>query len=154
MEGIDFAFDGTFYCISVSSRRLLNLLRSTYESAVWQNRELRKVQTEAHTLNKHLEEKVTEKTASLQTEIAVRKRAEEELKKHGKRLEEAVRERTTELRKTVDLMAGREVRMAELKEVIGVLRIQLEEAGLNPVANDPLKKSVGQTAQVEEHVGL
>ena len=35
-------------------------------------------------------------------------------------------------------MAGREVRMAELKDVIRQLRAQLEEAGLTPVADDSL----------------
>ncbi len=38
----------------------------------------------------------------------------------------------------VNAMAGREVRMAELKGVIRQLRAQLEEAGLAPVADDPL----------------
>lgn len=52
--------------------------------------------------------------------------------------EELVRERTAELRRMVNLMAGREVRMAELKDVIRQLRSQLEEVGLTPVADDPL----------------
>ena len=34
--------------------------------------------------------------------------------------------------------ASREVRMAELKEVISKLRTQLEEAGQVPVIDDPL----------------
>ena len=67
-----------------------------------------------------------------------RSRAEEALRKHHEHLEELVRERTAELRKMVNLMAGREVRMAELKGVIRELRVQLEEAGLEPVADDPL----------------
>ncbi|MBW2005178.1 MAG: hypothetical protein JRI72_11330 [Deltaproteobacteria bacterium] len=54
------------------------------------------------------------------------KQAEEELAKHREHLEELVRERTDELQKMVNLMAGREVRMAELKEVIQKLRAQLE----------------------------
>jgi hypothetical protein len=40
----------------------------------------------------------------------------------------------------VNLMAGREVRMAELKKVIEKLRAQLEEAEMTPVADDPLKE--------------
>ncbi len=70
--------------------------------------------------------------------IVERKRAEEELAKHREHLEGLVRERTAELQKMVNLMAGREVRMAELKETIRKLRTQLEEAGLTPVADDPL----------------
>ncbi|NOZ71850.1 MAG: hypothetical protein GXP38_08045 [Chloroflexi bacterium] len=46
--------------------------------------------------------------------------------------------RTAELQQFVNLMAGREIRMAELKKVIQQLRTQLKEAGLEPVANDPL----------------
>ncbi len=67
-----------------------------------------------------------------------RKRAEEALRQHREHLEELVRERTAELRKIVNAMAGREVRMADLKDAIRKLRAQLEEAGLTPVADDPL----------------
>ncbi len=74
----------------------------------------------------------------VERELAERMRAEEELRKHREHLEELVRERTAELRRIVNLMAGREVRMAELKDVIRQLRAQLEEAGLVPVADDPL----------------
>ena len=52
--------------------------------------------------------------------------------------EEEVKKRSAELRKMVNLMAGREVRMAELKGVIRQLRAQLGEADLTPVADDPL----------------
>jgi acyl carrier protein phosphodiesterase len=44
-----------------------------------------------------------------------------------------------ELHNMANLMARREVRMAELKDVIRKLRAQLEKAGLEPVADDPLK---------------
>ncbi|GAF73001.1 unnamed protein product, partial [marine sediment metagenome] len=66
--------------------------------------------------------------------------SEQELRKHRERLEELVRERTTELQTIVNSMAGREVRMAELKETIRKLRAQLEEEGLMPVMDDPLKE--------------
>ena len=69
-----------------------------------------------------------------------RKQAEEELAKHREHLEELIKERTAELQKTINLMAGREVRMAELKETIQKLRVQVESAGMTPVADDPLKE--------------
>jgi len=68
------------------------------------------------------------------------KQVEEELAKHREHLEELIKERTAELQKTINFMAGREVRMSELKEAIRKLRAQLEEAGMTPVADDPLKE--------------
>ena len=70
--------------------------------------------------------------------ITRRKRAEEEIRLLNKELEHRVSERTAELRKMVNLMSGREVRMVELKDVIRRLRDQLLEAGLTPAADDPL----------------
>lgn len=57
-----------------------------------------------------------------------------------KQAEDALEKRTGELRTMVNAMAGREIRMAELKETIQKLRTQLEEAGMTPVADDPLKE--------------
>ena len=94
-----------------------------------------------------LDELVEERTVELreaneqlQQEITEHKQAEEELEKHREHLEEMVRKRTDELQTIVNSMAGREVRMAELKEAIRKLRAQLEEAGLTPAADDPLKE--------------
>ena len=53
-------------------------------------------------------------------------------------MEKRVQERTEELQNFVNLTAGREIRMAELKGVISKLRKQLIEAGQVPVADDPL----------------
>ncbi len=65
-----------------------------------------------------------------------------------KRADDVLKERTDELRKAVNLMAGREVRMAELKDQIRQLRAQLEQAGLTPVADEPLKEGQGAKDEV------
>ncbi len=84
--------------------------------------------------NARMYEQVKERTDQLL-------KANKELEQHQKHLEEMVRERTDKLQKTVNLMAGREIRMAELKETILKLRAQLEEEGLAPVADDPLRET-------------
>ncbi|MCD4749130.1 MAG: PAS domain-containing protein [Thermoanaerobaculales bacterium] len=55
-----------------------------------------------------------------------------------KRVEDKMEKRSEELRTMVNVMAGRENRMAELKETIRKLRAQLEDEGMTPVADDPL----------------
>lgn len=77
-------------------------------------------------------------------DVTERKKAEVALQAYRDHLEQLVEERTAELRKMVGLMAGREIRMAELKDAIAQLRAQLEEAGLEPVADDPLLGSGSQ----------
>ncbi len=57
-----------------------------------------------------------------------------------KKAEDALKKSTAELRTMVNAMAGREIRMAELKEAVQKLRTQVEEAGLIPEADDPLKE--------------
>jgi len=74
-------------------------------------------------------------------DITERKQMQDELEQHREHLEEMVQKRTAELQSIVNSMAGREVRMAELKETIQKLRTQLEEAGQTPVADDPLKEA-------------
>ncbi|MBC8505364.1 MAG: PAS domain S-box protein [Anaerolineales bacterium] len=75
---------------------------------------------------------------ALVEDITDRKQAEQALQEAHDTLEERVTERTEDLQKMVNLMAGREVRMAELKKAIKQLRTQLGEAGLEPVTDDPL----------------
>jgi len=63
----------------------------------------------------------------------------ERLSSHADTLELKIKDRTRELTKMVDHMAGREIRMAELKDVIDRLQKQLKENDIKPAAQDPLK---------------
>jgi DNA-binding response OmpR family regulator len=67
--------------ITVDHQQILTLLISTYEAAVQRNDELAKAQDDLRKLNERLEESVTERTAELSAEIAIRKTTEEALRK-------------------------------------------------------------------------
>lgn len=89
--------------------------------------------------HERLESEIDERTqelsganAALQEEASQRREAEHELRTHKEKLEELVDERTAKLQKSLELMAGRELRMAELKRANEDLRRRLAEAGLNP----------------------
>jgi len=74
-----------------------------------------------------------------QLAIALRQtQLREQVEQHSQELEQQIKKRTAELQKTVNLMTGREIRMAELKDVIRQLHKQLEAAGLRPAVDDPL----------------
>lgn len=65
-KGLEVAFAGERYVIASGRRQILNILLSTYESAVRQNRDLVLMQREMQAINEQLEERVTERTQQLQ----------------------------------------------------------------------------------------
>ena len=98
--GVEIFFGGKRYFINSQKRQILDLLMSTYETAVKKNEELQRAQIELRKLNDELENKVEERTALLTHEIAVRKQAEEEIKILNIDLEKRVLERTAQLELT------------------------------------------------------
>ncbi|MDP2862081.1 MAG: ATP-binding protein [Desulfobacterales bacterium] len=74
-EGIDISYRGETYSITSTRSQILNLLLSSYETAVIKNLELIETQAELKRLNQGLEEIVDQRTAALRDEIAERKAA-------------------------------------------------------------------------------
>jgi signal transduction histidine kinase/DNA-binding response OmpR family regulator len=84
--GLEIFFAGQTYFITSDRLQILNLLLSTYETAVQQNRQLIAAQDSLQQLNAHLEEVVAKRTAALTVEITERQRAAEALRRYAERL--------------------------------------------------------------------
>jgi signal transduction histidine kinase len=95
--GVEVFFKGRNYFITSERQQVLDLLMSTYETAVMKNRELQEVQEKLKALNEQLEGKVEERTTALIAEIEERRRAEEAVNRLNVELEQRVAARTAEL---------------------------------------------------------
>jgi len=105
--GVQLQFGGQSYFITAEKQQILDLLISTYESAVQINEELELKQQELQQANAVLEARVATRTADLaqanqqlKTELEERKRAEEEVKRLNGDLERRVADRTAQLAAT------------------------------------------------------
>lgn len=76
-------------------------------------------------------------TIKLIRSLTRRREAEIELKKYRDHLEEMVEERTVTLKDIIDSMTDRMARISEQEMTIEVLRYQLKEAGIEPMADLP-----------------
>lgn len=93
----EICFKGQKYSITSEKSQILDLLLSTYETAVMRNNELKEVRQKLELLNEQLEKKVEDRTAALITEIGERRKAEEEVRRLNAELERRVVERTEQL---------------------------------------------------------
>lgn len=89
--GVEVFFAGRRHFISSGRLQILNLLLSTYETAVKRNLQLEEARQALETLNDKLDEKVRERTAELVAEVALRSQAEVELRESRSVLLEAQR---------------------------------------------------------------
>ena len=96
-HGVEIVFQGHRHIVTSERRQILDLLISTYETAVIKNRELRETQEKLEGLNGQLEARIQERTAALVKEIEARKKAEAEVRKLNEELEARVKLRTAQL---------------------------------------------------------
>jgi len=77
---IEIPIPGQNRVITADPRRMVSLLTSTYEAAIYRNTELVQTQDALRTLNEHLEDLVEQRTAVLLAEIAEREQAERQIR--------------------------------------------------------------------------
>ena len=87
--GLDIIFNGEKYSITPERQQIVDLLISTYETAVQKNIELLRVEAELNALNERLKTEVNERTSELMEEAAERQLAEQALIESEERLQQA-----------------------------------------------------------------
>jgi PAS domain S-box-containing protein len=76
---VEISAKGKDMTVAISPQQITNFLFSTYENLLHQKKSLIQTKDELKTLNEHLEDRIREKTRSLELEIAEHKKAREAL---------------------------------------------------------------------------
>jgi DNA-binding response OmpR family regulator/anti-sigma regulatory factor (Ser/Thr protein kinase) len=143
--GLEIFFSGQKRLITSDRLQILNLLLSTYETALQKNRELVEAQDELRALNEQLEAKVEERTAALRAEITERKRAEEALARANTELQRSLEQQEQAYR---NLQRSQEnLIQAEKMAALGQLA-----AGIAHEMNTPLGASMTSLKLIQELV--
>lgn len=155
-EEFEVEFQGRTFRINANRRQILQLLLSTYETAVEKNSELRGSQERIRKLNENLEEKVRERTRTLVQEVGERRKAEERLTE----LNEDLEKRALQLRRLAMELTRTE--QAERQRLATILHDHLQQLLVgakmvvgtqkNRTQPDPAKREE-RLARVEELLG-
>jgi signal transduction histidine kinase len=115
------SFHGRDFQLASSRQQILNVLLSTYETAVGKNHDLRRAQEDLQNLALSLEEKVRERTSELAAEVAERKLAQEQLMEANQALEQ----KAAQLRQLAQALTRTEQK--ERKRLAQVLHDNLQQ---------------------------
>jgi response regulator RpfG family c-di-GMP phosphodiesterase len=138
---VEVRLEGEMYLVDAHSPRILNLLISTYENAVLQNRELAATQQALADMNENLESMVREKTAALTVEInehaQLQTRLEKERRENAERMQETYLSTIQAIAKVLEkrsaLTGGSQRRATELAMAIA------RDTGLAPEGIEGLR---------------
>jgi signal transduction histidine kinase len=139
-KGINISYRGETYFITSTRSQIINLLLSTYETAVNKNLELIEAQDELKRLNQGLEEIVDQRTATLRVEVNERKTAE------------AALQATNEEIKTISQQLWQAEKLATMGELASSIAHELN----NPLATVSLRvesliaQSTGDDSRLRE----
>jgi two-component system, sensor histidine kinase and response regulator len=156
---IEIFFSNKKYLITSDRLQILNLLLASYEAAIDKNAALTRAQDELRMLNEQLDEKVGERTITLEAEIAERSRAEAKLLETNHNLEEAtaranemaVRAEAANVAKSEFLANMSHELRTPLNAVIGFSEGLLERADRHPL-NEHQKDRLGKIKTSGEYL--
>jgi signal transduction histidine kinase len=151
-KGIHISYRDEKYLIASNRRQILNLLLSTYETAMAKNRDLIRTQDELKSLNDDLEEIVNKRTAALHIEITERKSAEAALQAKNKELN-AVTQQLWQAAKLAT-MGGLASSIAhELNNPLATVSLRIESLTAKTSQDDPRRRELEIIGQEVERMG-
>jgi signal transduction histidine kinase len=150
--GIPVSYRGETYLITSSRLQILNLLLSTYETAVAKNLELMGTQDELKTLNKELEERVQKRTEALRIEVAERKAAEAALQAKNEELNTVLQQ----LWQAAKLATMGELASSiahELNNPLATVSLRIESLTTQTAEDDPRRRELAIIGREVERMG-
>ena len=151
-KAINVSYRGETYFIDSTRSQVINLLLSTYESAVNKNLELVETQDELKRLNQGLEEIVDKRTADLRDEIAERKAAEAALQASS----DEVKTMSQQLWQAEKLATMGELASSiahELNNPLATVSLRVESLIAQSTGDDPRLRELGIIGQEVERMG-
>jgi len=151
-KGIRISYRDEKYLITSNRRQILNLLLSTYETAMAKNLDLIRTQDELKSLNDDLEEMVNKRTATLHIEIAERKSAEAALQAKNEELNSVLQQ----LWQAAKLATMGELASSiahELNNPLATVSLRIESLTAQTAEDDPRRRELEIISQEVERMG-
>lgn len=151
-EGIPVSYRGESYLITSSRLQILNLLLSTYETAMAKNLDLIGAQDELKRLNAELEERVLKRTETLSIEVAERKAAEAALLAKNEELNTV----TQQLWQAAKLATMGELASSiahELNNPLATVSLRIESLTEQTFGDDPRRRELEIIGKEVERMG-
>jgi signal transduction histidine kinase len=151
-KGMNISYRGETYFIDSTRSQTINLLISTYETAVNKNLELIEAQDELKRLNQGLEEIVNQRTASLRVEVEERKAAEAALQASS----DEIKTMSQQLLQAEKLATMGELASSiahELNNPLATVSLRVESLIASTTGNDPRRRELEIIGQEVERMG-
>ena len=151
-KGIPISYRDEKYVITSNRRQILNLLLSTYETAMAKNLDLIRTQDELKSLNDDLEEMIDKRTAALKIENAERKSAEAALQAKNEELN-AVTQQLWQAAKLATMGELASSIAHELNNPLATVSLRIESLTAQTSQDDPRLRELEIIGQEVERMG-
>lgn len=151
-KAIPLSYRGETYFIVSNRSQILNLLLSTYETAMVKNFDLIKAQDELTRLNRDLEERINKRTEALRGEVAERQAAEAALQAKNEELNTVMQQ----LWQAAKLATMGELASSiahELNNPLATVSLRIESLLGKTAGDDPRRRELGIVGQEVERMG-